>query len=95
MLKKILFLALTAALMAGCHSSGAARTHYTGAATIRSGYYSPAPVVVYKPAPVAYRPAPPPPVYRAYSFAPPPRYAQSRPTPPPAPHRGPAHNPRR
>ena len=79
MLKKILFLALTVALMAGCRSTGPVRTHYTGAALVGSGHYSPAPVVVYKPAPAAYRPAPsPPPVYRVYSPGPPPHRGSAR-----------------
>ena len=92
MLKKILFLTLTVALMAGCH--GPARGYY------RSVHYSPSSVVVYKPAPAVYRSAPPPPVavYKpapppvivhkpapaAYQPAPPPRQApNNRPAPPP------------
>ncbi|MDR2725590.1 MAG: hypothetical protein LBC90_05915 [Candidatus Adiutrix sp.] len=72
--KKILFLALTAVFMAGCHSTGHARphAHHAGAAPVRSVYYAPAPAVVHRPAPLAYRPAPPPPVNRFYSPGPPP-----------------------
>ena len=78
MLKKVLFLALAVALMAGCRSTGPVRTHYIGAPAIRSGYYSPAPVVVYKPAPAVYRPAPPPPPIYRYSSGPPPHRGSAR-----------------
>ena len=79
MLKKILFVALTVALMSGCHAAGPARMHYTGAVAVSSGHYAPAPVVVHRPAPVVYRPAPPPPRYAAPSHkpAPPPPVRQA------------------